>query len=313
MKYVTLAGAALLAAAFMSGTSDAADAVFARPAPERIDLATRDAAQVEVARLENAFLPESNADTIDAMLTAAGLTVSEVREEDALVPRVFAAALPADMAEISQTTEKKRIFIKVMLPLVLDANEHIMDDRAQLLYLKTLIDIDQPIETEDRIWLEDLAALYYVDDNDLDELLRRVDVIPASLALAQSALESGWGTSRFAHEGNAVFGQRSWNEDEGIVPEARPAGEGHVVKAFDGLRDSVLAYLVNLNRHPAYEHLRQLRVDLHAQELAIDGWTLAGGLDDYAEHPGYVDLVRSVIRQNKLTDFDDARLADLTI
>ena len=152
-----------------------------------------------------------------------------------------------------------------------------------------------------------------LDDIDFDTLVARVDVIPPSLVLAQAALESGWGTSRFAHEGNAVFGQRSWDEDDGIVPEARRSDETHVVKSFDGLKDSVLAYLVNLNRHGAYRHLRQIRTALHSENLPLDGWTLAAGLDDYAEEPDYIELVRSVIRFNKLTDFDNARLADLAL
>ena len=201
----------------------------------------------------------------------------------------------------------------VMLPLVLAANENILEDRVHLLYLKSTLDMGQELSAEDLAWLNELAELYYVDDADLDTLVARVDVIPPSLVLAQAALESGWGTSRFAHEGNAVFGQRSWDEDDGIVPEARRSDETHVVKSFDGLKDSVLAYLVNLNRHSAYRHLRQIRTALHSENLPLDGWTLAAGLDDYAEEPDYIELVRSVIRFNKLTDFDNARLADLAL
>jgi len=292
------------AAAQAASVGDAADSVLLnRPLPEL----------TQVAMLDSGIIAADDARTVDSMLTAAGLTIDDVREGETLVPRLYVAAMPDDMGEISQTADKKRIFIKLMLPLVLNANERILADRAQLLYLKTMIEMGQEITNEDALWLVDLAALYYVDEGDLDELVRRVDVIPPSLALAQAALESGWGTSRFAHEGNAVFGQRSWDEDDGIVPEDRPADQTHVVRSFDGLRDSVFAYLVNLNRHQAYEHLRELRVGLHNQDLPLDGWTLADGLDDYAEHPGYVDLVRSVIRQNRLTDFDAARLADLAI
>ena len=309
MRNLNLAGAVLAAAALLSNNviaapvGEAADAVFARPAP----------ANLQVAALAPAYLPQAGAITVDRMLSAAGLLIDELREGGVLVPRLFAAAMPSDMADIGQVAEKKRIFIKLMLPLVLDANERLLADRAQLIYLRTLIELEQEIAPEDLAWIDDLAALYYIEDGDLDELVRRVDAIPTSLALAQSALESGWGTSRFAHEGNAVFGQLSWDADEGIVPEDRPDDQSHVVKAFDGLKDSVFAYLVNLNRHPAYEHLRQLRVSLRAQDKPLDGWTLAAGLDDYAEEPEYVDLVRSVIRQNKLTDFDNARLADLAI
>lgn len=255
----------------------------------------------------------TSASAVDRLLTAAGLVVDDVREGDAPVPRLFVAAMPDDLGEIRRADDRKRIFIKLMLPLVLDANERILADRARLLRLAALAEWGRAPDARQRRWLDGLAALYRVGRGDLDELVRRVDAIPVSLALAQAALESGWGTSRFAHEGNAVFGQRSWNADDGIVPAARPAGETHVVKSFDGLNDSVLAYLVNLNRHPAYETLRELRAGLRARGEPLDGWILAGGLDGYAEEPGYVDFVRAVIRQNGLADFDDARLADLAI
>ncbi|MGY8995125.1 MAG: glucosaminidase domain-containing protein [Alphaproteobacteria bacterium] len=262
---------------------------------------------------QGGLLPAADAETVDQILSEAGFQVASVREGDALVPRLFPTAMPQDMAEIDQVAEKKRIFIMVMLPLVLAANENILSDRVQLLYLKSSVDMGQELSVADEAWLNDLAELYYVDDVDLDTLVARVDVIPPSLVLAQAALESGWGTSRFAHEGNAVFGQRSWNEDDGIVPEARRSDETHVVKSFDGLKDSVLAYLVNLNRHGAYRHLRQIRTALHSENLPLDGWTLAAGLDDYAEEADYIELVRSVIRFNKLSDFDNARLADLAL
>ncbi len=259
------------------------------------------------------LLPVTDAQTVDQMMSAAGFQVAAVREGEILVPRLYPSAMPEDMGAISQTDEKKRIFIKVMLPLVLAANERILADRAQLLFLKANLDMGQSLTNEEQNWLIDLSELYYVEDTDLDTLVARVDVIPPSLVLAQAAVESGWGTSRFAHEGNAVFGQRSWDQDDGIVPEARRSDETHVVKSFDGLKDSVLAYLVNLNRHPAYRHLRQIRAGLHSENLPLDGWTLAVGLDEYAEESDYIELVRSVIRYNKLTDFDNARLVDLNL
>jgi Bax protein len=267
---------------------------------------------VEIAA-QDGLLPAADAETVDQILSEAGFQVASVREGDALVPRLYPTAMPQDMAEIDQVAEKKRIFIMVMLPLVLAANENILSDRVKLLYLKSTIDMGQELSVADEAWLNDLAELYYVEDVDLHTLVARVDVIPPSLVLAQAALESGWGTSRFAHVGNAVFGQRSWDEDDGIAPEARRSDETHVVKSFDALKDSVLAYLVNLNRHGAYRHLRQIRTALHSDNLPLDGWSLAAGLDYYAEEANYIELVRSVIRFNKLTDFDSARLADLAL
>ena len=151
--------------------------------------------------------------------------------------------------------------------------------------------------------------MFYVEDGDLGELLARVDAIPPSLVLAQAAQESGWGTSRFAHEGNALFGQRTWKEGAGLDPEGLD-DPGFEIQAFNGLKDSVFAYLVNLNRHEAYRHLREMRAQMRADGTDLDGMTLAAGLDEYAEEPDYIGKIRALISANNLTDFDGARLAD---
>ena len=257
------------------------------------------------------FLPQGDAATLDALLSAAGLRVSQVRTGASAVPRLYAEALPTDMAQIDQSAERKRIFIKVMLPLVLAANERLLAEHAQIADIKSRIETGEALTAAELRWLAAMCELFYVEPGDLDELLARIDAIPPSLALAQAAQESGWGTSRFAHEGNAVFGQRTWEEGAGIDP-AGINDPDFRVKAFNGLKDSVFAYLVNLNRHPAYAPLRAMRADLRAQGIEPDGPTLAAGLDDYAEEPGYVEKIRALISVNRLTDFDGARLADLT-
>lgn len=248
---------------------------------------------------------------LDDMLTEAGFRVAEVRAGTATVPRLYVAAVPADMHAIARGPEKKRIFIKLMLPLILAANEGILADRARLLALAGAVRDGAQLAPDDASWLGELAAFYRVEEGDLDALFHRVDAIPASLALAQAALESGWGTSRFVREGNAAFGQRAWSEADGMAPAERPPGQGHVVKSFSGLHESVFSYLANLNRHPAYAHLRLLRAALREKGRRPDGWTLAAGLGGYAEESDYVSLIRAVIRQNGLADFDAARLADL--
>jgi Bax protein len=315
MRVTIAKPAVLLAAGFLTfgASADSEQDITADllPAPRPIVDATPVADAAWNTAAEDSLLPAVDAKTVDAILSAAGFQVAAVREGETLVPRLYPTAMPEDMREIDQVAEKKRIFIKVMLPLVLAANEHILADRAELIFLKSSLDMGQAVTAEQQAWLDALAELYYVDQGDFDTLIARVDVIPPSLVLAQAALESGWGTSRFAHEGNAVFGQRTWDQDAGIVPDSRREDETHVVKAFDDLKDSVLGYMVNLNRHPAYRHLRQIRTALHNENLPLDGWTLAAGLDEYAEEPDYIELVRSVIRFNKLSDFDNARLADL--
>ena len=248
---------------------------------------------------------------IDRELADAGFRLDRVRRGDA-VPRYFVASFPRDMAKIDQPGERKRIFLKLMLPLVLEANERVLAERGRLLSLVAKLDAGQPLSPPDRAWLDNLAATYKVENGDLEELGRRVDSLPVSLFLAQSAIESGWGTSRFTHEGNAVFGQRAWSEGAGIVPTERAEGATHVVRSFDMLPNAVFAYLVNINRHPAYERLRELRAGLRAQGRPFDSDILAAGLRRYAEKPDYVSQVRDVIRQNRLKDFDNARLAEVS-
>lgn len=257
------------------------------------------------------ILPEGDAATLDALLSAAGLRVSQVRTGVSAVPRLYAEALPTDMAQIDQAAERKRIFIKVMLPLVLAANERLLAERIAIAGLKERIESGGTLTAAELRWLAAMCELFYVEPGDLDELLARVDEIPPSLALAQAAQESGWGTSRFAHEGNAVFGQRTWEEGAGLDP-AGLNDPDFQVQAFNGLKDSVFAYLVNLNRHPAYAPLRAMRAELRLQGIAPDGPTLAAGIADYAEAPDYVEKIRALISVNRLTDFDGARLADLT-
>jgi Bax protein len=256
------------------------------------------------------ILPRSDAATLDALLSAAGLRVAQVRSGASAVPRLYVEAMPTDMAEIDQAAERKRIFIKVMLPLVLAANERLIADRAEIAYLASRLEMGESLTGAEARWLSAMLELFYVEDGDLDELLARVDVIPPSLALAQAAQESGWGTSRFAHEGNAVFGQRTWEEGAGLDPEGLNDPDFEV-RAFNGLKDSVFAYLVNLNRHPAYGHLREMRAQMRIEGIEPDGMTLAAGLDDYAEEADYIGKIRALITVNNLTDFDGARLADL--
>ena len=160
----------------------------------------------------------------------------------------------------------------------------------------------------DRAWLAELTDRYKVDGGDVDELLRRVDAVPPSLALAQAAIESGWGTSRFAVEGNALFGQRTWDRGDGIAPAERAVGATHAVKAFPSLADSVGAYMLNLNRASAYRKFRDRRAELRRRGGPLSGLELAETLTLYStERANYVRKVAAIIRQNRLQAFDPCR------
>jgi Bax protein len=228
------------------------------------------------------------------------------------VPRVYLATLPPDLPDMPDVDERKLTFIQMMLPLVLKVNETISHDRARILELRDQFARHRELKPRDAEWLHDISATYGLDqDADFDELLLRVDVVPTSLAVAQAAIESGWGTSRFAHEGKALFGQYVWGaSSDGLVPHDREDGKTHKIKAFDSLADAIKAYALNLDVNPAYEGFRKARAAMRAKGLDLDGYDLAAQLVNYSELRGaYVKSVRRVIDMNSLSQFDDVRLA----
>jgi len=227
-----------------------------------------------------------------------------VRRGEAAVPAVFASSLPAHLPDIRDTRTKKQTFIRLVLPLILESNARILAKREKLVELSKQAQIKGP----DRIWLADLARDYEVDPTSPDmirRLLVRVDIIPPSLAIAQSITESGWGTSRFAHRGRALYGQRTWSRGGGIVPKRRRSGETYEVRAFESLLESVESYMRNLNTHPAYASLRAARAGMRKSEKAPSGHVLARGLTRYAETgERYVEDLHAIMRANRLKDFD---------
>ncbi len=249
---------------------------------------------------------------LDSALSMAGLRINEIRRQSILVPRVMVSRMPVDMHLFDDAAGRKKIFLKVMLPLILKVNEEILAERRRIEHLAEVIASGARLSLNDVAWLDYMASLYRVESGNVGELLHRVDVVPVAMALAQSAIESGWGTSRFARKGNAVFGQKSWASHAGLVPRNRDPDKTHVVKSFRNLRAAVVAYACNLNRHTAYAAFRDLRARLRENGEPLDSHALAATLDRYAEEPDYISHVHTVIDQNHLTDFDTARLAALT-
>ena len=227
------------------------------------------------------------------------------------VPRLFMSALPQDLTAIRQPDQRKLVFIKAALPLILHVNELILHDRARLTVLRDRHARKLAMSPADDAWLNELADRYGLDKPDFDALLKRVDIVPPSLALAQSAEESGWGTSRFAREGNALFGQRTWRDKPGLVPLERAPGEKYRVRAFGHLIDGVKSYAHNLNSHPAYRDFRQLRAEFRTQGRKIDGARLVDTLHSYSERGAdYIKTIRTIMRVNRLTMLDAVRLGD---
>lgn len=236
--------------------------------------------------------------------------LDDIRLGEVRVPRVLVDKMPPDIAMVESPAERKQLFIKLALPLILHANERIAEDRERLIVLRGKIERASAIPSE-QVWLDDLADRYGLEAPDLNALLRRVDVIPPSLALAQGAEESGWGTSRFVREGNAIFGQRTFDKGAGLVPKRRDSNKNHEVKAFSGLMESVASYMTNLNTHDAYVEFRRIRAGQRAAG-DVDSYSLVGALERYSERgEAYIETIRSIIDKNDLRSYDRASLGKL--
>jgi Bax protein len=205
---------------------------------------------------------------------------------------------------IESSKKRKEFFIQIVLPLIIKENNIIKKDR------RTLFDIiNKSNNTKAELnWLEKKYKQYGVKSQDLSTLKIRMDEIPVSLAIAQAAKETGWGTSRFAQEGNALFGQWTWS-GEGLKPKEAEEGADHKVMKFNILQASVRAYQRNLNTHPTYKELRKARAEFRDSNKPLDSLELSNYLNKYAETGNqYVEVLQQIIKQNNLKDFDDAKL-----
>lgn len=239
----------------------------------------------------------------------AGYQLAAVRDDDHFVPRIYVENLPTDLSDLTSPQERKRVFIAVMLPLVLRVNEEILADRERVLRLKSQIAVGVGLEEPDRSWLYAITERYETGPYNFSDLIERMDIVPPSLALAQAAEESGWGTSRFAQEGNALFGQYTFNEESGMEPLERPGNRKHLIKVYSSLIDTVRSYMHNLNYHRAYREFRRERAALRALGGTVAGFDLAKELKRYSERGNdYVRTLRQIIRVNALDRLDDARL-----
>ncbi|MZR29575.1 glucosaminidase domain-containing protein [Sneathiella litorea] len=248
--------------------------------------------------------------SLNTALNTLDYRLQDIRNGD-LVPRFYVDQIPVDIVDIEDVSKRKSTFIKVVLPLVLSANERIMERRERLKGLINQKMQGKSLPPADRKWLEEMATRYRGDPANPERLLVKVDRVPVSMALAQAVEESGWGTSRFAREGNALFGQRVWVTGRGIVPEDRAENETYEVKAFKSIADSIRAYIQNLNSHPAYAEFRKIRARQYSNSGATpNGLTLIDTLHVYSEKgQEYVKNLRSLIEINQLSDFEDATLA----
>jgi len=252
--------------------------------------------------------PRRVTDVIERFLVR-GYDLNAVASGDVRVPRLFSSRIPKDWRGLVPADKRKQAFVILVLPLILQANEHVYADRQRLLDIAAQKKKGKALPERDQEWLKDLAATYGSKADDFKELARRVDTIPPSLALAQAAIESGWGTSRFTTEGNALFGQWTMDARNAMIPEDRDRGATYGIRRFTSLAESVASYFRNLNGHKAYAKFRKQRAALRAKSKPLDGAELAKYLASYSERGAdYVTAVQKVIASNQLAPLDEARL-----
>lgn len=302
-----IAGITLMVAVEMS-TGPAASVPLLRYKPQPMDH------MAIAASPDLAFMVTPTLDQLETAFREADYSLDLVRKFNKPVPRLHLATLPSGLADAKNAKRRKKAFLALVLPMILEASSQVALERRRLLYVAAMSQSGVGLPADVQSWLDRLAHRYKTEPDRLDVLLRRVDVIPVSLAMAQAAIESGWGTSRFAIQGNAIFGQWTKSDGRGLVPAERRDGRTHKVRSFDRLFDSVTAYFLNLNTHPAYHEFRVIRQEARQEGQQADGYTLAAALELYSEQgDDYIDLLRNVIRVNRLDSFDDAILGDKVI
>ena len=245
-----------------------------------------------------------NASTLDQLFKDTKYSLKEVRKTKLVNPGNSIYLLPKEIKQIESIKKRKEFFVQIVLPLILEENYSIRLDRKRLF---VILNKNNNTESE-RKWLKNKFKQYGVVNQDFTTLKIRMDEIPVSLAIAQAAKETGWGTSRFALEGNALFGQWTWH-GEGIKPASADSGATHKVMKFKILQASVRAYQRNLNTHSSYKEFREARAIQRDNDGKLNSLELVKYLDKYAETgKEYIVVLKKIIEQNSLTDFDGVKL-----
>ena len=242
-----------------------------------------------------------SASTIEELFKDNGYNLDTVKKTKLVNLGNQLTKLPKELKNIQSSKKRKKLFIQIVLPLIIEENLKIRFDRKKLFKILNKNNTSK----RDKAWLDLKFKQYGIKNNDLTKLKIRMDEIPASLAIAQAAKETGWGSSRFAQEGNALFGQWTWS-GEGIKPLDVEKDKKHKVAKFKILKASVRAYQRNLNTHPSYKEFRIERAIQRDNDEKLDSLKLVNFLEKYAETgKQYTEVLKKIINQNSLTDFDD--------
>ena len=264
--------------------------------------------KVEKTKLSNNKNEDDNFIGIDTQITLnlfenLKYDLKSIRLGQSVKP-IYLTKLPKDLKKIKSTNKRKETFIKIVMPLILIENEKIIEDRKKLFKILG----KQSNTMGEKVWLKRRFKDYDIKGEDISELKLRLDIIPTSIAIAQAAKESGWGTSRFALEGNAIYGQWTWS-GQGIAPLDRDSNKNHKILKFPILRASVKAYKNNLNTHKGYKAFRDKRAQLREKNKNIKGLELTETLKNYAQTGSeYTKILNQIITQNRLTDFEPVKL-----
>ncbi len=218
---------------------------------------------------------------------------------------IIFSSWPDDFLDITSINKRKKLFINTLLPIIFIENRKILEDRKKILDWWNQSDGEAFSREFWPSWLFELSEKYNYTDSSLGNLLIRVDIVPLSLALSQAAIESGWGTSRYMNEGNAIFGQYTYDKYTGIKPRQRETGEKFFIKKFVSLSESVRSYLKNINTHSAYDDFRNERRKLRMNGESLLGNVLANFLTNYSErNEAYVKDLKHLIETNNFMKFD---------
>ena len=248
--------------------------------------------------------PRLNANTIEQLFKNTNNDLKEIRKTKLVNIDNSIDRLPKQIVNIKNVKERKKLFIQIVLPLIIEENIKIRLDRKKLFSILN----KNNNSTLEKKWLDNKFKHYGVKNNDLSDLKIRMDEIPVSLAIAQAANETGWGTSRFALDGNALFGQWTYN-GEGIRPAGADSNTKHKVMKFKVLQASVRAYFGNLNTHSSYREFRKFRATARGNNEKLNSLILADYLAAYAATgTKYPKILKQIIKQNSLTEFDDVHI-----
>lgn len=246
------------------------------------------------------------------LFVEANYNLEKIRNKEMDVPRIFIQSLPSDFNMIESPKDKKDLFIKFLLPLILKKNEELKSDREKLLKIKQKIEENKKLDEMENQFLESVKQEYKTETGEIDDILVKLDEMSVSMALGQAIQETGWGESRFLIKGNAIFAEWTWG-GEGMLPRARKNGLIHRIKTFPTLYDSVDSYANNLNKTRYYAGFRGMRAKLRAKGKPLFGrWLMSSMVRYSTEKDRYILDVKRIIRDNNLDDFNEVKLVPET-